>query len=419
MIQINDTLRDLIPPLSLEESKQLTTNILEEGIREPIILWKGTIVDGHNRYRIAQDYDLDFETVEKHFDSLEDAKLWMIDNQFGRRNLKLQDRAELAIQYEIIEAKLAKDRQISAGEGQSPVTEAGNARDIAAKKAGVSSGYVAQHKKIKEDVETIEDQETKDLAEAYLNKEEGVSQKDVVKKIKEVKKKKLVEDTKKEREITIDSYGAEMYHESCVDFLSRFEDRSVDLLLTDPPYSTDIDDMDSFLDMWLSQSLRKVKDTGRAFICIGAYPKELHNYLGRLLYADGWIVDNPLIWTYRNTLGQTPNMKYNLNYQVTLHLYKETSTPLDKRITNEMFSVQDINAPDGRLGDRYHTWQKPDELAKRFISHTTKEGDTVIDPFACTGTFILNAARLGRRSFGCDIDENAIQIFNKRQQNNL
>jgi len=80
----------------------------------------------------------------------------------------------------------------------------------------------------------------------------------------------------------------------------------------------------------------------------------------------------------------------------------------------EQFSVQDINAPDGRLGDRYHAWQKPIELAERFVRHSTKEGDTVLDPFACTGSFLLAASKLGRRASGCDIDQANIDIAVQR-----
>lgn len=204
-----------------------------------------------------------------------------------------------------------------------------------------------------------------------------------------------------------------IYHDDCVEFLKRFEDKSIDLLITDPSYSTDIKDLPVFLDSWLYDSLNKIKDTGRAFICIGAYPIEIYTYLGYLMKSD-WIIDCPLIWTYRNTLGQTPNMKYNLNYQLILHLYRKTSKPLNKSITNEMFSVQDINAPDGRIGDRYYKWQKPDLLAKRLINHTTKKGDNIIDPFAGSGTFILKASELGRIASGCEIDEDIMNIAIQR-----
>lgn len=199
-----------------------------------------------------------------------------------------------------------------------------------------------------------------------------------------------------------------------IEFMSGFENDSFDLLLTDPPYSTDVDDIEAFARAWLPLALAKVKPTGRAYVCIGAYPAELLAYLSVLAQQDKFMVDAPLIWTYRNTLGVTPKMKYNLNYQVILHLYTAKSRPLDNSITNEMFAVQDINAPDGRLGDRYHTWQKPDELARRLIKHATLPGERILDPFACTGTFPLMAARMERWAEACDLNPDNLQIAQAR-----
>ena len=90
------------------------------------------------------------------------------------------------------------------------------------------------------------------------------------------------------------------------------------------------------------------------------------------------------------------------------------SPPLDCPIMLEQFSVQEINAPDGRQGDRYHAWQKPLSLAEQLIRHSTKSSDRVIDPFACTGTFLLAAASLGRFSAGCDISPENIAIAIER-----
>jgi site-specific DNA-methyltransferase (adenine-specific) len=205
-----------------------------------------------------------------------------------------------------------------------------------------------------------------------------------------------------------------VYHKDCIEYLNNINDNSIDLLLTDPPYSTDVDNIKDFASKWVNLALSKIKTTGRAFICIGAYPKEINAYLNILLNQNKFIVDNPLIWTYKNTLGVTPKMKYNLNYQIILHLYSKKSKILDTSITNEMFSVQEINAPDGRLGDRFHTWQKPNELALRLIKHTTKESDIVIDPFTCTGTFLLMAAKMNRKAEGCDISKENLQIAKER-----
>jgi hypothetical protein len=57
-MQILKELEALIPPLTSEEFKQLERNILEEGIRDPLVTWNSILVDGHNRYRIAQEYDI-------------------------------------------------------------------------------------------------------------------------------------------------------------------------------------------------------------------------------------------------------------------------------------------------------------------------------------------------------------------------
>lgn len=180
-----------------------------------------------------------------------------------------------------------------------------------------------------------------------------------------------------------------------------------DLLLTDPPYSTDVPDIKGFVDGWLYPALDKVKDTGFAYVFIGAYPEEVRTYLNAELPSHIHLCQL-LIWTYKNTLGNNPKDRYKQNYQMCL-FYRGVNAPdLDCPLTSEQWAVQEINAPDGRQGDRYHAWQKPMEIAERFIRHSTQPGMTVYDPFACTGTFLLAAAKLGRKAYGYEISpENA------------
>lgn len=86
-IKINTEFEKLIPPLSNNERTLLEASILAEGCRDALITWNGWIVDGHNRYAICQEHDIDFDMVEKDFEDENEAKLWMLDNQAGRRNL--------------------------------------------------------------------------------------------------------------------------------------------------------------------------------------------------------------------------------------------------------------------------------------------------------------------------------------------
>jgi hypothetical protein len=93
MLQIKEEFKKLIPALSVEEFNQLEANCLAEGIREAILTWDGFIIDGHNRYEIATKYSLEYETKSKHFKDENEVKEWMINNQFGRRNLSNYQRS--------------------------------------------------------------------------------------------------------------------------------------------------------------------------------------------------------------------------------------------------------------------------------------------------------------------------------------
>ena len=110
-LMIDDEFKNLIPPLTDEEFQQLEQNILSDGIREPLVIWNGTLIDGHNRYAIAQKHNLPFQTTEKIFDSRAAAVEWIIQNQFGRRNISTFDRICLALKLKPTISEKAKENQ--------------------------------------------------------------------------------------------------------------------------------------------------------------------------------------------------------------------------------------------------------------------------------------------------------------------
>ena len=200
-------------------------------------------------------------------------------------------------------------------------------------------------------------------------------------------------------------------HVTVAEWRTWLDDRDpCDLLLTDPPYSTDIEDIEAFASDWLPVALAKVKPTGRAYVCIGAYPRELWAYLDVARRQLPLSLTNVLVWTYRNTLGPKPSHTYKLNWQAVLYFVGPDAPPLDCPDLMEQFTVHHVSAPDGRQGDRYHTWQKPIGLAERFVRHATKPGDLVYDCFAGTGTHLLAAAKLGRVAEGCDSDPGMVAV---------
>lgn len=112
---IDNEFKSLIPPLTPEEYKQLEENILEDGIRDSLIVWhyKGDwiLIDGHNRYEIAKKHNLPYNQMRMEFPDREAVKEWIIRNQFGRRNLSAYDRSLLALKLKPMIAEKAKEKQ--------------------------------------------------------------------------------------------------------------------------------------------------------------------------------------------------------------------------------------------------------------------------------------------------------------------
>lgn len=115
ILKIDTEFHNLIPPLSEDEFKQLKENIIADGCREPLVVWNGTIVDGHNRYKICTENNIPFKTESKDFADRAAVIEWMLRNQLGRRNLNDFQRNEVALKYEKIIAEKMRERQRMAG----------------------------------------------------------------------------------------------------------------------------------------------------------------------------------------------------------------------------------------------------------------------------------------------------------------
>jgi hypothetical protein len=197
-----------------------------------------------------------------------------------------------------------------------------------------------------------------------------------------------------------------------VEWLKSLLEADADLLLTDPPYSTDVEDIDGFAQWWLPVALSRLRPDGRAYVCVGAYPAELRAYLNVIDGEEGWRCEDVLVWTWRNTIGPDGS-GYSPNWQAILHVAgPDTPPPTFENLMDRM-SVLDISAPDGRHEGRLDAWQKPDALADRLIAHNGRPG-TLIDPFAGTGTFIDAGGRAGMAAGGADIDDTKLAFCEAR-----
>lgn len=110
-VRIDPEFESLITALSDEEKDQLEENIRRDGCLHPLVTWNGCIVDGHHRHEICTRLGLPFQTMEKAFGDRDEAKIWIILNQFGRRNLTPFARGELVLKLKPLMAARAAERQ--------------------------------------------------------------------------------------------------------------------------------------------------------------------------------------------------------------------------------------------------------------------------------------------------------------------
>jgi N6-adenosine-specific RNA methylase IME4 len=228
-LSINPELKSLIPPLTAEEFKQLETNVLAEGIREPIITWQGTIVDGHNRYELAQMYDLPFKTSEMQFTTMENCKEWMILNQFGRRNLSNYQRSVLALELEEVfkqKARESKSEKVSYFRQTGEVCQNSDKPDTKkeiAKVANVSHDTIAK-------VKAIEAKAPEEVKVKLRTGEVSINQ--AYQDIKKEEKKEILEQKKQEYEHRIQEVSSNEFKVDIFDTNKKFR-----IIYADPAWS--------------------------------------------------------------------------------------------------------------------------------------------------------------------------------------
>lgn len=161
-LTIDPEFRDLIPPMSEEERKGLEENIKADGCHTAIFAWNDIIIDGHNRYEICTRNNIEFEVMDWDFADRRDARIWILRNQFDRRNLTPAQRMDLAlllksdIQTRAQERKRATEGRPAKGT-EKPVenfpqvsSDDRKTRTEVAKLAGVSGRTLDKYEKVKE-----------------------------------------------------------------------------------------------------------------------------------------------------------------------------------------------------------------------------------------------------------------------------
>jgi DNA modification methylase len=410
-MQILQELESLIPPLSSEEFKQLERNVLEEGIREPLITWNGILIDGHNRYRIAQEHDMNYETLEKEFENINRVKEWMINNQFGRRNLSNYQRSVLALQLEDVFKEKAKENYIqnvgrpSKSEQISAPIKPIETRQEIAKVANVSHDTIAKVKKI----EAVATPEVK----ARLNTG-TMSINEAYKEIKKEEKQNNFETNKANFEkeiISTKEYLPKYFIGNSIDVLKKEPLNKISLLLSDPPYGMDFKSGFDYDKKWDKIENDKIEDTipildsvfyeakkhllPDAHIYIFGNPFEIENI--KPVFEKYFKLKNILIWD-REVIGMGDLKTYGRSYDIILFGYNEKWKDLNGTRDRDILRFNRV-APNNLK----HPTEKPLDILEYLIKKSSNEGEYILDPFAGSFTTCEAAMNLNRNSYGIEL----------------
>lgn len=386
IITIDPEFKALIPPLAPDELSQLEANILRDGCRDPLVVWDGILIDGHNRHEICTRHGLPFETVEMAFDDRSHAIEWIIRNQFGRRNLPPYIRTKLALVLEDTIAARAKENQ-KERKGDQPgaiCQKSGNLvpvdtkREIAAI-AGVSHDTVAKVKK-------IEAKATPQVKAKLASGEISINQahKDIVKEEKREEKQQKLRDAVEEIASTPDFLSVcDIRACSMADLFQGIE--HLDAVVTDPPYP------EEFLPLYeeLARHCAKIGVKVVAAMAGQSYLPQIYAAMSKHL-------------KYRWTLAyMTPGGQAVQQWQAKVNTFWKPILLFGE--ADEWFgdvAISKVNDND----KRFHGWGQSESGMVDLVDRLTKPGDLICDPFVGAGTTAVAALALGRRFVGCDID---------------
>lgn len=394
---VDEELRSFIPPLAESERAQLEENIMRDGCREPLSVWKshGILLDGHHRLEICERRGVIYGIAEIDLPDRDAVKLWMVQNQVGRRDMTAAARIATVRQVRPQVEAQARARMLSGVADPTQKSAGGETRDALATMAGVSHDtftkceYVLDHG----------DESTKagmlsgsvSIHQAYTDTEHEIRKQERLFELEEAEDAQRRAD-EAARSFTVKpgewwKLGRHVLY--CGDTSSAdFRDScpSAALAFADPPYgagAAEWDDVFVWGHDWLSERASVTAVTPGIvsifdFARLTAMPYQWS--------AACWI-DNGMT---RGALGFGNWVYVALFSAGSLH-----------RNAQDFVKVSISNAD---TEESNHKGRKPTAFLVWLLQTFTKKGDMVIDPFAGSGTTLIVCESTGRTCVTGEID---------------
>ena len=423
---------DIFPLMIGDEFESLKRDIAEHGLLEPIVIHDNQIVDGRNRYRACIELGIETQFIEwKVKGSLID---FVISKNLHRRHLNESQRAMIA-------AKIANMRQ---GERTdlSPIGEKLSQSEVG-KMLHVGKRSVERAKKVQTNgvLELAEKVNSGNLAvstasviaEAPQDEQEYIihlSDKEILQKAKEIKQRKMNERMQKRMEQIMQkripqqqAQDSQLDCGDCLEIIPAYPDKSIDILLTDPPYGQSFisnrreiendvtvpiesdtpEKAFTLLDNMLTAIKPKLKTD--AFIYIFTSWKTLCNAIEITAKHFGK-PNTVLVWDKMNK-GSGDLSVWGDGYEFII-FHRLGNKKVLERLDNVIRNIPRLPFSD------IHSTEKPVELMKYILKNSGGANDTVCDPFMGVGAVPLAAQKLGWNYCGVELVDKYFKITKRR-----
>jgi len=233
-----------------------------------------------------------------------------------------------------------------------------------------------------------------------------------------------------------------IYLEDSLSYLKSLDDNSVDLILTDPPYgieysnnrrnkngkiktengiANDNKDNLDFLSQIMKECYRVLKD-GHHIYWFGRFDALSKQFIE--FEKNGFIIKNSLVWLKNNHGTGDLLYSYAPKHELILYGLKRTSKKIKpvrlKKLEDGRTRHNDIlEFSKVSKKEMVHDHQKPIDLLSFLIKKSTNEGDIILDPFMGSGSTIIAATKLNRKSIGIEIDNEIFNNAKKRLENEI
>lgn len=193
------------------------------------------------------------------------------------------------------------------------------------------------------------------------------------------------------------------------------------LTITDPPYNQGYA-YNKYKDRMSEEDYIELLSKIPIPCVIIHYPEETINILPKALKVK---CEQIVCWVYNSNTGKQSRLiswwGCKPDFRKVLQPYKNLNDKrIQKRISEgktgaKLYDWWEINQVKNVSKEKTeHPCQIPEEIIKRIIKITAKEGDTIIDVFGGSGTTSKVANDLGFNTISYEIDEKYIDIIKKR-----